>query len=162
MVDADPEEFDLLHKVNTTGVLIMTGAVAAVMKSQDERYVEGRSGKRGIGRGSIINISSLIGSISQVNSVQYCASKAGVIMVTKTAAKELNGSGVRVNCVSPGWVKTPMYNRMSGRYDMANMALPMGRPAYAEEVAAVCHFLCSPDASYVHGVDFGVDGGVKC
>lgn len=98
----------------------------------------------------------------------YGASKAAIIHLTKNAASENGGNGVRINAISPGWVKTNMMATILDSYknvgfDNAdeNVTLgPMGRPGTPEEIANVAAFLCSEEASYANGSNFLVDGGM--
>jgi NAD(P)-dependent dehydrogenase (short-subunit alcohol dehydrogenase family) len=115
------------------------------------------------GAGSIVNTSSIAGLAGLRNSSAYTASKHGVVGLTKAAALEVAGRGVRVNAICPGPVHTPMLERVfdaqperRGAYAAAE---PMGRIATAREVADVVVFLCSDAASYVTGAAVPVDGG---
>ncbi|MDQ1205995.1 MULTISPECIES: SDR family NAD(P)-dependent oxidoreductase [unclassified Microbacterium] len=91
----------------------------------------------------------------------YSAAKAGVVMLTKNAALELAGDGIRVNAVSPGLVATPLTGglmSMPGVPEAYMARIPAGRPAEPEEIAGVALFLASDDASYVNGENVVVDG----
>ena len=115
------------------------------------------------GAGSIVNTSSIAGLVGVRNSAAYTASKHGVVGLTKAAALEVAGSGVRVNAVCPGTVETPMLERVfaAQRERRAGYAAAesMGRIAAPREVADVVVFLCSDAASYVTGAAVPVDGG---
>ena len=119
------EEFDRVHNINARGMFFCTAEVAKVMQAQDEKFTESRSGRRGIGRGSIINLSSLNAKIPVSTHVQYGSSKYAALGITHTAGKvellivncdieltfeatELARKGVRVNCILPSWVDTPV------------------------------------------------------
>lgn len=112
------------------------------------------------GRGAIINLSSIsrYGAAGQFN---YSASKAGVVGLTRAAAKELGGRGVRVNCVAPGFIETEMLATVpEAKLEMFKQyAVPMGRLGRPEEIAGVILFLASDDASFVNGQTINVDGG---
>ena len=87
VIDMPTEEFDRVHNVNARGNFFVTGAVSKVMLQQQENFAEGRSGRRSIGRGSLINISSLNGQIPVSNHVQYGSSKYATLGITLTAGK---------------------------------------------------------------------------
>ncbi len=109
-------------------------------------------------RGSIVNVSSIWGQVRASCEVQYSTSKAAIIGFTKSLAKELAPSGIRVNCVCPGVIDTDMNKNVSAE-DMAEFisGVPMGRLGTPHEVAECIYFLCG--ASYVTGQILGVDGG---
>lgn len=117
----------------------------------------------GHGGGTIVNVASTIGAHLTLPTLgAYAASKAAVSTLTRTAAKEYIGAGVRINAVSPGPVDTPM-SRFPGETDAdrdARLAevLPIGRVAATDEIAAAALWLASPDASYVVGHDLVIDG----
>jgi len=143
------EDWDAVIDVNLKGVFNMTQAVAPQMMKQ--------------GKGSIINTSSIVGIYGNIGQTNYSATKAGVIGMTKTWAKELarKGAQIRVNAVAPGFIKTPMTEKVPEK--IINFVLsrtPLGRMGEAEEVAKVYLFLASDDSSYVTGQVIGVDGGL--
>ena len=134
------------------------------MIKQDERFIEGRSGKRSTGKGSIVHLTSIVAHIPIPGCVQYVSSKAAGLAVARCAALELCRQGVRVNTLSPAWVDTPLMERVDARLSAAALEaraklLPLGRMATVEEVAGVVHFLSGPDASYITGVDIIIDAG---
>ncbi len=113
--------------------------------------------------GAIVNTASVAGLFSIHSEAIYCASKAAVISLTRTAALELAAREVRVNCVCPGVVDTPMVNDDPTIDDVRRTAPlfhPLGRLAQAPEIAAAIHFLASDDASFVTGHALAVDGGL--
>lgn len=114
------------------------------------------------GRGSIINISSVLGLVSMPGAGAYTASKHGVLGLTRQFASDLAGAGVRVNSIHPGWIETHMTDPIRGIDQFKTMIeqqTPMGRWGKPEEVAAVALFLASDDASFVTGAPYVVDGG---
>lgn len=112
--------------------------------------------------GSVVNIASVAGLLAVVN-VAYVAAKGGVIALTKQLASELAKDNIRVNAISPGYVTTPLNQdvRARGGEKYWIGRIPMRRYAMPEEIASVCAFLASEDASYVTGANIVVDGGIS-
>ena len=112
-------------------------------------------------RGKIVNITSVVGLTGNAGQANYSASKAGIIGLTKSAAKEVARWGICVNAIAPGFIETAMTDQMG---DMARDALkksiPMRRLGQPEDVAAMVAYLCSEDAGYVTGQVLVVDGGM--
>ncbi len=114
------------------------------------------------GRGSIINLSSVLGLVAMPGAGAYTASKHGVLGLTRQFAVDLAPRGVRVNCINPGFIETAMteaIHALDAVRTMIEQQTPMGRWGKPEEVAAVALFLASEDASYVTGAPYVVDGG---
>ncbi len=111
--------------------------------------------------GSIINVSSIGGLIGVPTYGAYVASKFAVIGLTKTAAIELGPQGIRVNCICPGTIDTPMNQRggADAELEAVKIAAPLGRIGKPEEVAALMHFLAADDCRYVTGEAITIDGG---
>jgi NAD(P)-dependent dehydrogenase (short-subunit alcohol dehydrogenase family) len=119
-------------------------------------------------RGVIINMSSLVGLVGQANSVAYCASKGGLIAMTKALALDHAGDGIRVNCILPAGVRTPLLQHwLDQQPDPAATQRevdgwhPLGWTASPEEIGRAALFLASADASFVTGVALPVDGGTS-
>lgn len=111
--------------------------------------------------GRIVNIASIVGVIGNAGQANYVASKAGLIGLTKTVAREVAPKGVLVNAVAPGFVETDMTAVLSEKARNAMLGqVPLGRPGQPEDVAAAVKFLCSADASYLTGQVIHVSGGM--
>jgi NAD(P)-dependent dehydrogenase (short-subunit alcohol dehydrogenase family) len=112
------------------------------------------------GGGAIVNTSSIAGLIGLPTSSHYVAAKHGVVGLTKTAAMEYAQDGIRVNCVNPGYIKTPMTDEiMKSRYEEIMAKVPMHRLGSAEEIAEAVVWMCSDKASFMTGASHLVDGG---
>jgi 3-oxoacyl-[acyl-carrier protein] reductase len=139
-------DFDAVVDVSLKGAWLGTRAVAPLFRTQ--------------GSGSIINVSSLSGKIGNPGQTNYSAAKAGLIGLTKAAAKELGPAGVRVNAVQPGLIRTAMTLAMKPEIFAAKEAeVPLGRAGRPDEVAGAVVFLASALASYVNGAVLEVSGG---
>lgn len=111
--------------------------------------------------GCIINISSVTGILGNPGQMNYCASKAGVIGMTKSMARELAGRNIRVNAVAPGFIDTEMTRAMTDSAKEAGLAqVPLGRMGTPQDVANAVAFLASDNASYLTGQVICVDGGM--
>lgn len=111
-------------------------------------------------RGSVVNISSILGLRPVAGAAHYSAAKAGIIALTKSAAQEVAPFGVRVNVVCPGWVDTPLLAPFDETSRAGiRMQTPIGRMATADELAEVVRFLAGPESSYCVGDVFPVSGG---
>jgi 3-oxoacyl-[acyl-carrier protein] reductase len=111
-------------------------------------------------RGSIVNISSMSGKVGNPGQTNYSAAKAGIVGMTKAAAKELAHHGVRVNAIQPGLIRTPMTEAMTPEaYAATEATIPMRRAGEPEEVANAVAFLASDLASYMTGAVLEVSGG---
>jgi NAD(P)-dependent dehydrogenase (short-subunit alcohol dehydrogenase family) len=112
------------------------------------------------GGGAIVNTSSIAGLIGLATSGHYVATKHGVVGLTKTAAIEYAQDGIRVNCVNPGYIKTPMTKEtMDERYDEIMAKVPVKRLGVPEEIAEAVVWMCSDKASFMTGASHVVDGG---
>jgi len=144
MSDAD---WDAVIKVNLKGTFNCTKAVSRVMMKQ-------RSGK-------IINIASIIGIIGNAGQANYSASKAGIIALTKTTAKEFASRNININAVAPGFIQTDMTAKLSEDVKQKMLAMiPLNKLGSPNDVANACLFLASEDAAYITGQTIVVDGGM--
>jgi len=147
LVKMTDEQFDAVIDVNLRAVFRCTQIVATHMVER--------------GRGAILTASSVVGLYGNFGQTNYAATKAAVIAMTKTWARELGPKGVRVNAVAPGFIQTPMLATIPDKV-MAQMAerVPLRRLGQPEEIASVYAFLASSDASYINGAVIEVDGGM--
>lgn len=111
--------------------------------------------------GRIINMSSVVGLSGNAGQINYAASKAGVIGMTKSAAKELASRGITVNAIAPGYIETDMTNVLSDKVKEETMKqIPLGRLGQTGDIAAAAAFLASDEAGYITGQVLAVDGGM--
>lgn len=140
-------DWDAVLNVNLKGAFNCLKAVSRPM-------IKARSGK-------IVNIASIIGLIGNAGQANYSASKAGVIALTKTAAKELASRGINVNAVAPGFIQTHMTDKLTEEQKEKMLAvIPLNRMGNPEDVARVCLFLASEESAYITGQTIVVDGGM--
>jgi 3-oxoacyl-[acyl-carrier protein] reductase len=109
--------------------------------------------------GVIVNMSSLSGQTGNAGQINYAASKAALIAMTKSLALEIGSRGIRVNAVAPGLIETEMIEAIPMLAEMQKR-IPLGRLGKPEDVAGAVSFLCSPDASYITGTTISVNGGL--
>jgi len=141
-VEAWRQVFD----VNLNGLFYCNRAIVPIMLRHDY--------------GRIVNIASVAGKEGNPNAPAYSASKAAVIGLTKSLGKELAKSGIRVNCVTPGAVKTAIFDQMTQQHiDFMLSKIPMGRFGAVEEISALVAWLCTEDCSFSTGAVFDLSGG---
>lgn len=147
LLKMDEADFDSVIDVNLKGSFNM-------IKHTYKAFMKQRSGR-------IVNLSSVVGLNGNAGQANYCASKAGIIGLTKSVAKELAGRNVTVNAVAPGYIDTDMTGSLSDKIkeEIAN-SIPMKRRGTPEDIANVVAFLCSDMAAYVTGEVIRVDGGL--
>ncbi len=140
-------DWDDVLGTNLTGAFLLTQALLRPM-------LKNRWGR-------IINISSVVGRTGQAGQVNYASSKAGLIGLTRSLAREVASRGITVNAVAPGYIETPMTAVLDDKQREAMMAaIPLGRPGTAEEIAQSVTFLASDAAAYITGHVLDVNGGM--
>lgn len=141
------QDFDSVIDVNLKGVFNCMKSITPIMLRQKH--------------GKIISISSVIGISGNASQVNYAASKAGIIGMTKSLAKEVGSRGINVNAVAPGFIQTDMTDALSDRVkEEAQKSIPLKRFGKAEDVAEVVAFLASDASDYITGQVIQVDGGM--
>lgn len=142
------EDFDAVVDVNLKGTFNCIRHVSRTMLKQ-------RSGR-------ILNLSSVVGIAGNAGQVNYSASKAGIIGVTKSAAKELASRGITVNAIAPGYIDTDMTSGLSDSVkENILSAIPLGRMGTVQDIAETAVFLASDAAAYITGQILSVDGGMN-
>ncbi|PYH98671.1 oxidoreductase [Aspergillus ellipticus CBS 707.79] len=152
--------FDHINNVNYRGSWLCSRAELRQMVKQDP--LSSHDPNRAPQRGAIVNVASQLGIVGRPSAPAYCSSKAAVIAMTRSDAIDYSDDGIRVNCVCPGVIETPMttYNEEAReRLRPAVEIAPMKRMGKPEEVADAVLFLCSTLASFVQGHALVVDGG---
>lgn len=141
------EDWDLVLDINLKGAFNCIKTVSPIMMKQ-------KSGK-------IVNIASIVGIIGNIGQANYSASKAGLIALTKTCARELASRRINVNAVAPGFIQTSMTERLPAQVrEKLSSQIPLGEIGKPEDVASAVLFLVSEEASYITGEVIRVDGGM--
>lgn len=141
------EKWDQVISINLTGVYLCTQAAIPLMLEN--------------GYGRIVSTSSVVGLYGNIGQTNYAATKAGVIGLTKTWAKELGHKGITVNAVAPGFIRTPMLDAVPEKIlEMMREKVPVKRLGEAADIARAYVFLASPSSSYINGAVLSVDGGL--
>jgi 3-oxoacyl-[acyl-carrier protein] reductase len=140
-------DWDDVLATNLTGAFLLTQALLSSM-------LKNRWGR-------IINITSVVGRTGQAGQVNYAASKAGMIGITRSMAREVASRGITVNAVAPGYIETPMTAVLDEKQRAAMMAaIPLGRPGTDQDIAQAVTFLASEGAAYITGHVLDVNGGM--
>ena len=141
------DDWNTVLNINLKAAFIAIKAVARTMMKQ-------RNGR-------IINISSVVGLMGNAGQVNYAASKAGLIGLTKSTARELASRGITANCIAPGYVATDMTNELGDEVKQSlNEKIPLGRMGQVEDIAYAVAFLASDEAEYITGQTLAIDGGM--
>ena len=146
LVDIGPAEWDRVHGVNLRGAWLVARAAVPQMRRR--------------GGGAIVFTASISGMRGHPGSGAYAASKAGVLGLSRSLAAEVARDGIRVNCVCPGAVATPLGGTLEELGPFARIN-PLGRVAESEDIAAAICFLASNDARHITGAELVVDGGIS-
>ncbi|MFC1799877.1 3-oxoacyl-[acyl-carrier-protein] reductase [Candidatus Eisenbacteria bacterium] len=147
MLRMSDSDWDSVIKVNLTGTFNCCRVAA-------KHFIRQRSGR-------IVNLASVVGIMGNAGQVNYSSSKAGIIGLTKSVAKELAPRGVTVNAIAPGYIETEMTGKLPEEARSVFMsAIPLGRFGTVDDVANIVAFLVSDDANYITGQVIKVDGGM--
>jgi 3-oxoacyl-[acyl-carrier protein] reductase len=142
------EDIESVIDINLKGALYYCRAVARPMTKAR--------------RGSIVNISSIVGITGNAGQSNYAAAKAGIFGLTRSLAAEMGGRGVRVNAIAPGYIQTDMTSELPEQVREASLKrIPLGRLGDPADIARAAIFLCSDAASYITGTTVVVDGGMS-
>jgi NAD(P)-dependent dehydrogenase (short-subunit alcohol dehydrogenase family) len=157
VAETPPQMWDEVHSVNLRGTYLVTRALLPMIPN----------GSQHTGAGSIVNVASLMGVVSSRSLAAYCASKAGVVSLTRSLALDLAAQGIRANCVCPGIIETGMLRRRLGLGSSREVTLddltripPIGYIGTPGDVAAAVAYLASDQARFVTGAALVMDGGV--
>lgn len=147
MIRMSEKDWDDVLDTNLKGAFLCTKAAARLMMKQKS--------------GRIINVTSVVGIMGNPGQINYCSSKAGMIGMTKAAAKELASRGITCNAVAPGAIETQMTEILPEKVRESYLnSIPLGRFGTPEDVAGAVGFLCSEDAKYITGQIINIDGGL--
>ena len=148
MIRMDEKDWDLVLDINLKGAFLVSKLAAKIMMKQRA--------------GGIVNISSVVGLGGNAGQANYAASKAGLIGLTKSAAKELAARGITVNAVAPGFIQTEMTDHLpDAAKELFLNNIAMKRPGTPQDVAEAVLFLASDEAGYITGQVLAIDGGLS-
>jgi 3-oxoacyl-[acyl-carrier protein] reductase len=143
---SDDEWGDVMNVNLTSTMRLCKGVIRGMMKAR---------------WGRIVNVSSIVGATGNPGQANYAASKAGMVGMSKSIAYEVASRGITVNCIAPGFIATPMTDKLSDEQkDKINQQIPAGRMGTPEEIAAAALYLASVQAAYVTGTTLHVNGGM--
>ncbi|KAI1461930.1 NAD(P)-binding protein [Annulohypoxylon moriforme] len=162
--EASYSEFQNLISIHVNGTFLVTRHITAVMQTQELKPIDMAIPQLGGTRGSIVNLGSILSHRASPGFVQYTASKHAVLGISRTAALDHASFSIRVNCVCPTWVDTPLMDESMVIIpwldkEIAVSGKPINRLCQPKEVADACLFLCSPRSSYISGIALPIDGG---
>ncbi len=149
ILETDEKDFKKVIDINLNGSFYGTQLAALKMKELDIK-------------GSIINLSSILGTVGLASALSYCSSKGAVVQLTRAASLDLAPLGIRVNAIAPGFIKTKMTEEVLKDENFSNMVknnTPLGYPGESEDIAALALYLASDESKYVTGQIMHVDGG---
>jgi NAD(P)-dependent dehydrogenase (short-subunit alcohol dehydrogenase family) len=149
ILETSQTDWQKVLDINLSGVFYGTQAAAKLMKEHKIK-------------GSIINLSSILGTVGLNSALAYCASKGGVVQLSRAASLDLASFGIRVNVIAPGFIKTKMTEDILKDDNFSNMVksnTPLGYPGQDEDIAQAALYLASSNSSYVTGTVLHVDGG---
>ncbi|RDW69275.1 hypothetical protein BP6252_08295 [Coleophoma cylindrospora] len=153
------DEFEKIFQINYRGCWLSSRAELKQMLQQEP--LSTHDGRPGV-RGAVVNIASQLGLVGRPTAPAYCSAKSAVIAMTRCDAIDYSKDNIRVNCICPGLIDTPMTHRDPEKLKAMTASLaiaPMDRWGTAQEVADACLFLCSSKASFIQGAALVVDGG---
>jgi NAD(P)-dependent dehydrogenase (short-subunit alcohol dehydrogenase family) len=136
-------DWDRILNTNLRSCFLLTREAAKFMKTS--------------GGGSIVNIASTRALMSEKHSEAYAASKGGIMALTHAMALSFSEDGIRVNCISPGWIHTGNYGKLREADHIQHPSRRVGKP---EDIARACLFLCDPENSFINGENLVIDGGM--
>ena len=170
LLKMDEKDWDLVQNINLKSVFLICKAVCArwvdaAKNKAAEATPEGQELKfepSFYTKKRIINISSIVAKGGNFGQANYTASKAGVIAMTKTIAKEMSKYNINANCIQPGFIKTPMTDKMPEKViNKFVEQIPLGRMGLPEDIAGVVKFLASADSEYITGISVECAGGLN-